>query len=47
MGIESHTDNAKQTVIMNIKLEVLNTDLLLRVLEKLRQLDDIEEVNRL
>ena len=47
VGIESHTDNAKQTVIMNIKLEVLNTDLLLRVLEKLRQLDDIEEVNRL
>jgi GTP pyrophosphokinase len=47
VGIDSHTDNAKQTVVMNIKLEVNNSELLMRVLDKLRQLNDIAEVNRL
>ena len=47
VGMESHMDSAKQTMIMHVKMEVLNTELLMRVLEKLRQIDDVEEVNRL
>jgi len=47
IGIESHSDNTKQTMIMNIKMEVTSSELLTRVLEKLRQLDDVVEVKRL
>jgi GTP pyrophosphokinase len=47
VGIESHSDNAKQTMIMNIKMEVTSSELLSRVLEKLHQLDDVVEVKRL
>ncbi len=47
IGMESHTDNAKQTVSMNITMEVPSSELLLRILEKLRQLDDVVEVRRL
>jgi GTP pyrophosphokinase len=47
IGIESHSDNTKQTMIMNIKMEVTSSELLIRVLEKLRQLDDVVEVKRL
>ena len=47
IGIESHSDNTKQIVSMNIKLEVNSSELLTRVLDKLRQLDDIIEVKRL
>ena len=47
IGMESHTDKAKQTVSMNIKMEVPSSELLLRILEKLRQLDDVVEVKRL
>ncbi len=47
IGIESNTDSAKQTMIMNIKMEVTSSELLTRVLEKLRQLDDVVEVKRL
>jgi len=47
IDIESHTDSAKQMMIMNIKLEVTSSELLTRVLTKLRQLDDVVEVKRL
>jgi len=47
IGIESHSDNTKQTMVMNIKMEVTSSELLTRVLEKLRQLDDVVEVKRL
>lgn len=47
VGIESNTDNTKQTMVMNIKMEVTSGELLTRVLEKLRQLDDVVEVKRL
>lgn len=47
IGMESHTDKAKQTVSMNITMEVPSSELLLRILEKLRQLDDVVEVRRL
>lgn len=47
IGIESHSDSAKQTMIMKIKMEVTSSELLTRVLEKLYQLDDVIEVKRL
>jgi len=47
IGIESHSDNAKQTMSMKIKMEVTSSELLTRVLEKLHQLDDVIEVKRL
>ncbi|MBL4941311.1 MAG: GTP diphosphokinase [Colwellia sp.] len=47
IGIESHSDSAKQTMSMNIKMEVTSSELLTRVLEKLHQLDDVIEVRRL
>ncbi|TMM47468.1 GTP diphosphokinase [Colwellia ponticola] len=47
VGMESHTNNAKQTMSMNIKLEVESSALLTRILEKLRQLDDMTQVKRL
>jgi GTP pyrophosphokinase len=47
IGIESHSENTKQTMIMNIKMEVTSSELLARVLEKLRQRDDVVEVRRL
>ena len=47
VGIESHTDSAKQTMSMKIKMEVTSSELLTRVLEKLHQLDDVIEVKRL
>lgn len=47
VGIESHSDSLKQTVSMNIKMEVTNSELLTLVLEKLQQLDDVIEVKRL
>ena len=47
VGIESHTDSAKQTTSMKIKMEVTSSELLTRVLEKLHQLDDVIEVKRL
>ena len=46
-GMESNTDKAKQTMSMNIKLEVASSELLLRVLDKIRQLDDVIQVRRL
>lgn len=47
IGMESHTNNAKQTMSMNIKLEVASSELLTRILDKLRQLDDVTQVKRL
>jgi len=47
IGMESNTDKAKQTVSMNLKLEVASSELLMRVLDKLRQLDDVTQVRRL
>ncbi len=47
VGMESNTDNTKQTVMMNLKLEVTSSELLVRVLDKLRQLDDVTQVRRL
>ena len=47
VGIESHSDNAKQTMSMIIKMEVNSSDLLTRVIDKVRQLDDVIDVKRL
>ena len=47
VGMESHTDKTKQTMSMTLKLEVESSELLLRVLDKLRQLDDVSQVRRL
>ncbi|WP_019028514.1 GTP diphosphokinase [Colwellia piezophila] len=47
VGMDSNTDKAKQTVSMNLKLEVSSSELLARVLDKLRQLDDVTQVRRL
>ncbi len=47
VGMESNTDKTKQTVSMNLKLEVASSELLVRVLDKLRQLDDVTHVRRL
>ncbi|MBU2869605.1 GTP diphosphokinase [Colwellia sp. E2M01] len=47
VGMESNTDHVKQTVIMNVKLEVESSELLKRVLDKLSQLDDVMKVRRL
>tara|TARA_R110001583_G_scaffold174519_3_gene328958 strand:+ start:4848 stop:7064 length:2217 start_codon:yes stop_codon:yes gene_type:complete len=47
IGIESHSDGAKQTMSMKIEMEVTSSELLTRVLEKIRQLDDVAEVKRL
>ncbi|MGL1956139.1 MAG: GTP diphosphokinase [Colwellia sp.] len=47
VGMESYSDNAKQTVKMNIKMELTSSELLNRVLTKLQQLDDVVDVKRL
>ncbi len=47
IGLESHTDNAKQSMSMTIKIEVANNEALSRLLAKLKQLDDVVEVKRL
>jgi GTP pyrophosphokinase len=47
VGIDSHSDSAKQTMSMKIKVEVTSSELLTRVLDKVRQLDDVVEVKRL
>jgi len=47
IGIESHSDSTKQTMSMTVKMEVTNAELLTRVLDKLRQLDDVVQVKRL
>jgi len=47
IGLESNTDNAKQSMSMTIKIEVANNEALSRLLAKLKQLDDVVEVKRL
>jgi len=47
IGIESNTDNAKQSMSMTIKVEIANNEALTRLLAKLKQLDDVTEVKRL
>jgi len=47
VGIESHSDNTKQTMSMIVKMEVTSSELLNSVLDKLYQLDDVIEVKRL
>jgi len=47
IGIESNTDNAKQSMSMTIKIEIANNEALTRLLAKLTQLDDVVEVKRL
>ena len=47
IGIESNTDNAKQSMSMTIKVEIANNEALTRLLAKLKQLDDVAEVKRL
>ena len=47
IGIESNTDNAKQSMSMTIKVEITNNEALMRLLTKLNQLDDVAEVKRL
>ncbi|AZQ83353.1 GTP diphosphokinase [Colwellia sp. Arc7-635] len=47
IGIESNTDNAKQSMSMTIKVEITNNEALTRLLTKLNQLDDVAEVKRL
>jgi len=47
IGIESHSDSAKQTMSMIINMEVTSSELLVRVIDKIRQLDDVIDVKRL
>ncbi|MBU2894450.1 GTP diphosphokinase [Colwellia sp. D2M02] len=47
VGMESNTDKAKQTMSMNIKLEVSSSEILAKVLDKIQQLDDVVQVKRL
>jgi len=47
IGIESHSDSTKQTMSTTINMEVTSSELLNRVIEKLRQLDDVVSVKRL
>ena len=47
IGIDSHSDSAKQTMSMVINMEVTSIALLTRVMDKIRQLDDVIDVKRL
>lgn len=47
VGIESNTDHSKQTMSMIIKIEITNNEALTRLITKLKQLDDVIEVERL
>jgi GTP pyrophosphokinase len=47
VGIDSHSDSIKQTMSMIINMEVTGSELLARVITKLRQLDDVIDVKRL
>ncbi|GLX79423.1 GTP pyrophosphokinase [Thalassotalea insulae] len=45
-GMESHCDPGRQTVVMSLKIEIANNDMLTRLIAKLQQLDDVVEVKR-
>ncbi len=47
VGIASHADKLKSTIRMSLTIEISNSDMLNRMVEKLRQLDDIVDVKRL
>ncbi|MCH2056722.1 MAG: GTP diphosphokinase [Thalassotalea sp.] len=47
VGMASHSDKFKQTTRMSFTIEIANSEMLNRVLSKLRQLDDIIDVKRL
>ncbi|WP_448211964.1 GTP diphosphokinase [Colwellia sp. MEBiC06753] len=47
VGMASHSDKFKQTMRMSFTLEIANSDMLTRILTKLRQLDDVIDVKRL
>ncbi len=47
VGIESHSDTVKQTMSTTINMEVTSSELLTRLIVKLRQLDDVIDVKRL
>ena len=47
VGIESHSDTVKQTMSTTINVEVTSSELLTRLIAKLRQLDDVIDVKRL
>lgn len=47
IGIDSKSDTAKHSMSMKIVMEVNSSTVLTRVLEKIRQLDDVVEVKRL
>jgi len=47
VGVESHSDPSKQTMVMSITMETPNSDTLSKVIGKLLQLEDVGEVKRL
>lgn len=46
LGVESHSDVMKQSMTMTIKLEINNSSMLTKLINKINQLDDIVEVVR-
>ncbi len=47
VGIESHSDDSKQTMVMTVKVEITSSAMLSHLQLKLSQLDDVVEVKRL
>lgn len=47
VGIASHADKLKSTIRMSLTIEISNSEMLNRILSKLRQLDDVIDVKRL
>ena len=47
IGMESHSDTDKQTMVMSITLELSNSSALSKLISKLLQLEDVGEVRRL
>lgn len=47
VGMASHSDKFKQTTRMSFTIEISNSEMLNRILTKLRQLDDVIDVKRL
>mgnify|MGYP006100603751 CR=1 FL=1 len=47
VGVESHSDSSKQSMVMSITMETPNSDTLSKVIGKLLQLEDVGEVRRL
>jgi len=47
VGMDSRSDDVKQTVAMSLSIEIANNEILNRLMSKLSQLDDVIEVKRL